>query len=193
MCIRDSAQAQAAARALADEHLPAVFVSSRIRTHQTAAPTSVERPLTSTQLAGLEEIQAGDFEMRKDHEAVHGYLSTVAEWLKGHLDVRMPGAETGEEFLHRYDAAVEQIANAGHESALIVSHGAALRTWTTTRMQPSDIAPPSTQPLHNTALIVLEGDPYDGWRLASWHSDPVGGAYLDDESAPDPTGDLDDA
>lgn len=184
-------QAAAAARALVAERLDAVYVSSRIRTHQTAAPTSLERALDPVQLAGLEEVQAGEFEMRRDHDAVHGYISTVATWLQGRIDVRMPGAETGEEFLHRYDTAVERIVTAGHESALIVSHGAALRTWINTRMLPSDLAPAPTEPLHNTALIVLEGDPYDGWRLVSWHGEPVGGKFLDDPTAPDPTGDLD--
>lgn len=172
-------QAAAAARALGREHLQAVYVSSRIRTHQTAAPTALERSLGAQQLAGLEEIQAGEFEMRKDHDAVHGYISTVAAWLRGEHDVRMPGAETGEEFLHRYDTAVEQIVGSGHDSALIVSHGAALRTWVTTRMLPTDLAPAPTDPLHNTALIVLEGDPYDGWRLVSWQSHPVGAEFLD--------------
>ena len=186
-------QAIAAARALTRERLEAIYVSSRVRTHQTASPTSLERSLAPAQLDGLEEIAAGEFEMRKDHDAVHGYISTVATWLEGRIDVRMPGAETGEEFLHRYDAAVHRIAEAGHSSALIVSHGAALRTWISTRMLPSEIAPPVTAPLHNTALIVLEGDPYDGWRLRSWQGEPVGGHLLDDESAPDPTGDLDEA
>ena len=185
------AQAAAAARALGPESLDAIYVSSRVRTHQTAAPTSQQRALDPAQLGGLEEIQAGDFEMRNDHDAVHGYISTVATWLEGRIDVRMPGAETGEEFLHRYDAAVHRIVEAGHSSALIVSHGAALRTWTSSRMLPSPVAPPVTTPLHNTALIVLEGDPYDGWRLVSWQGEPVGGAFLDDEAALDPTGDLD--
>ncbi|MCD6638555.1 MAG: histidine phosphatase family protein [Nocardioides sp.] len=184
-------QAAAAAKALVDERLGAVYVSSRIRTHQTAAPTSLERSLDPVQMAGLEEVQAGEFEMRNDHDAIHGYISTVAAWLEGRVDVRMPGAETGEEFLHRYDSAVERIVTAGHDAALIVSHGAALRTWISSRMQPSDFAPPATEPLHNTALIVLEGDPYDGWRLVSWHGEPVGGRFLDDPTAADPTGDLD--
>src|SRR5687768_12799172 len=58
------AQAVAAAKALADEHLGAISVSSRVRTHQPAAPTAEDRGLTPTQLDGLEEIAAGDFEMR---------------------------------------------------------------------------------------------------------------------------------
>ena len=94
-------QATAAMQALTGEHLDAVYVSSRLRTHQTAAPLASARGLQPVQLGGLEEIQAGDFEMRKDHDAVHGYISTVAAWLEGRLDTRMPGGETGHEFLQR--------------------------------------------------------------------------------------------
>ncbi len=185
------AQAVAAARAIADERLDAIYVSSRVRTHQTAAPTAEDRDLALTQLDGLEEIAAGDFEMRSDHDAVAGYIGSVATWLEGDLSHRMPGGETGEEFLARFDAAVRTIADAGHDAALIVSHGAALRTWVSTRMDPDPAAPPATQPLHNTALIVLDGDPDAGWRLVSWQGHPVGGDYLEDPTAEDPTGDLD--
>lgn len=185
------AQAVAASKALAGEHLDAVYVSSRVRTHQTAAPTAEGRGISLTQLEGLEEIQAGEFEMRADHDAVAGYIGTVATWLDGDLTHRMPGSETGEEFLARFDAAVCTIVEAGHDAALIVSHGAALRTWVSTRMEPHPDAPPATQPLHNTALIVLDGDFRAGWRMVSWQGHPVGGDYLEDPTAEDPTGDLD--
>jgi probable phosphoglycerate mutase len=185
------AQAVAASKALADEDLDAIYVSSRVRTHQTAAPTADDRRLSLRPLEGLEEIDAGDFEMRSDHDAVAGYIGSVATWLEGDLTHRMPGGETGEEFLARYDAAVRTIVEAGHDAALIVSHGAALRTWVSTRMEPHPDAPPATQPLHNTALIVLEGDFDAGWRMVSWQGHPVGGAILEDPTAEDPTGDLD--
>ena len=184
-------QAEAAARALADEHLDVVHVSSRVRTHQTALPTAEARSLAPQLLEGIEEIQAGDYEMRKDHDAVHGYISTVAAWIEGDLDVRMPGSETGHEFLERYDAAVRSVVDAGHDAALLVSHGAAMRTWASARLRHDQEAPPATEPLHNTALIVLDGDPDAGWRLVSWHGDPVGGHLLEDERAVDPTADLD--
>jgi len=184
-------QARAAARALADERLDAVHVSSRIRTHETAAPTAQARGLEPVVLEGIEEIQAGDFEMRNDHDAVHGYLSTVAAWIGGDLGVRMPGAETGHAFLERYDAAVRTVAEAGHRAALLVSHGAAIRTWASSRLLPGANVPPATERLDNTALIVLDGDPDGGWRLETWHGEPVGGRFLEDETALDPTADLD--
>lgn len=185
------AQAAAAGKALADEALDAIYVSSRVRTHQTAGPTADDRGLELTVLEGLEEISAGDFEMHNDHDAIAGYIGTVATWIEGDLAHRMPGGETGEEFLARYDAAVRRILDVGHQAALIVSHGAAMRTWASTRMQPRPDAPPATQPLHNTALIVLEGDFDTGWQLVSWQGHPVGGDYLEDPAAEDPTGDLD--
>lgn len=185
------AQAAAAARALAEEKIEAVYVSSRVRTHQTAQPTADDRGLELVQLDGLEEIQAGDFEMRNDHDAVAGYIGSVATWLEGDLTHRMPGGETGEEFLDRFDRAVREIVAVGHDAALVVSHGAALRTWVSTRMTPHPDAPPSTQPLHNTALIVLDGDVDAGWEMVSWQGHPVGGELLEDPTAEDPTGDLD--
>jgi probable phosphoglycerate mutase len=185
------AQAAAAARALEGEQIDAIYVSSRVRTHQTAQPTADDRGLTPVQLDGLEEIQAGDFEMRNDHDSVAGYIGSVATWLEGDLTYRMPGAETGEEFLARFDRAVREIVAGEHDAALIVSHGAALRTWVSTRMTPHPDAPPATQPLHNTALIVLEGDFDAGWEMVSWQGHPVGGELLEDPTAEDPTGDLD--
>jgi broad specificity phosphatase PhoE len=183
-------QARAAARALAHERLDVIHVSSRVRTHQTARPVAEARSLTPQLLEGIEEVQAGDFEMRNDHDAIHGYISTVASWIDGDLGVRMPGAETGHEFLERYDAAVRRAVDAGHDAALLVSHGAAIRTWTSSRLRAGEGAP-ATEMLHNTALIVLDGDPDKGWRLVSWHGEPVGGRFLEDEQAVDPTADLD--
>ena len=64
------AQAVAASKALSEVPLDAIYVSSRVRTHQTAAPTAQGRGLELTVLEGLEEISAGDFEMRNDHDAI---------------------------------------------------------------------------------------------------------------------------
>jgi broad specificity phosphatase PhoE len=188
-------QAEAAAQALAEPGVDQIFVSSLVRTHQTAAPLAHVLGVEPQVLPGLREIYAGDFNMRDDHDAVAGYIGTVAAWIEGRYDERMPGGESGHEFLQRYDESVAEIhrslVEAGQEGALVVSHGAALRTWVTTRMEPHPDAPPATQPLHNTALVVLEGDHGSGWEMVSWQGHPVGGEFLEDPSAEDPTGDLD--
>lgn len=181
-------QAAAAARVLGDAGITGIYTSHLVRTQQTAAPLAAaldQQPIT---LEGLREISAGDFEMATDETSILGYVGTVADWIEGRLDTRMSGAETGHEFLERFDAAVEEIASAGHPVCLIVSHGAAIRTWVANRATSANAHEMAGEGFHNTACIELEGDPGAGWTVLSWTADAIGGAYLDDTSAPDPTG-----
>ena len=67
---------------------------------------------------------------------------------------------------------------------LVVSHGAAIRTWVTHRAS-GDHAP-IHEGLHNTGCITLDGSPADGWIVASWDREPIGGAWLDDARRPGP-------
>lgn len=179
-------QARAAARALADAGVAALAVSTATRTSQTAAPLASALGATPVAHDGLREITAGDFEMRNDQAALEGYLGTIGAWLDGDLGRRMPGGETGVEFLARYDAAMVRVCEAAAGTALVVSHGAAIRTWVTHRAR-GDHAP-SHEGLHNTGCISLEGSPADGWEITSWEREPVGGSWLEDEAAADPTG-----
>lgn len=189
-------QAEAAARVLAaPDGLPPVdgiFVSPLVRTSQTAAPLADALGMTPTILDGIREIAAGDYEMATDEYSILGYVGTVADWIEGRLDPRMSGSETGHEFLARYDDAVATIAAGGHERALIVSHGAAIRTWVANRVNGSAHHEKATEGFHNTACIELDGTPEDGWTVISWSEDAIGGPLdgqsLDDETAPDPTG-----
>jgi probable phosphoglycerate mutase len=185
-------QAEAAARALATHGLEQIYVSPLVRTHQTAAPLAELLGLAPRELPGLREIGAGDFEMAADHDSILGYIGTVADWIEGRLETRMPGGESGHEFLERYDAAVAEIhrtaLEAGNNRILLVSHGAAIRTWISARVADVETHARATDPLHNTACIELDGDPATGWAIRAWHSEPVGGAFLDDAAAPDPTG-----
>lgn len=185
-------QAEAAARALADRPVQQIYVSTLVRTHQTAAPLAGLLGLEPRPLDGLREIAAGDFEMGTDETAIGGYIGTVADWIEGRYDVRMPGGESGHEFLARYDAAVAEIhewsRTSGHDRVLLVSHGAAIRTWISARVPGVESHARATDPLHNTACIELDGEPGKGWEIHDWHSDPIGGAFLEDAAAPDPTG-----
>jgi broad specificity phosphatase PhoE len=185
-------QAEAAARALVERKIEQIFVSSLTRTHQTAAPLASLLGVEPRVLEGLREISAGDFEMASDHDSIAGYIGTVADWIEGRYDARMPGGESGHEFLSRYDAAVAEIHRtveaAGHARALLVSHGAAIRTWISARVTDAESHARATDPLHNTACVELVGDPEAGWRVHAWHAEPVGGMFLDDAAAPDPTG-----
>lgn len=181
-------QAEAAARVLAGTGVDGIYVSPLVRTQQTAAPLAAAIGVEPVVVEGLREIGAGDYEMATDHDSILGYIGTVADWIEGRFETRMAGGETGHEFLARYDDAVAGIVAAGHRTALIVSHGAAIRTWVGSRASDVGAHAMATEGLANTALIELEGDPVSGWSILSWTTDPIGGAYLDDEAAPDPTG-----
>lgn len=180
------AQAAAARHALAAEGVGAIAVSTLTRTHQTAEPIATALGLTPTEHDGLREITAGEFEMRGDEVAVLGYLDTIGRWLDGDLSRPMPGGETGQDFLARYDEAILRTCALGVDTALVVSHGAAIRTWVTHRAS-GDHAP-IHEGLHNTGCITLDGDLDSGWRIVNWGREPVGGEWLDDTTAPDPTG-----
>ena len=179
-------QAQAASRALAPEGIGAIAVSTLVRTSQTAAPVATELGLIPVGHDGLREIAAGDFEMRADDDAILGYLGTVAQWLDGDLEQRMPGGETGVAFLERYDAAITSTCALAVDAALVVSHGAAIRTWVTHRAGGAHA--PIHEGLHNTGCITLDGSLESGWTITNWAREPIGGAWLDDDQARDPTG-----
>ena len=184
------AQARAAARALEvreGHRLEQLYVSKLVRTHQTAAPLADTRTIDPVELPGVHEITAGAYEMATDHDSVVGYLTTVKSWVEGRLDVRMPGGETGVEFLERYDADVATVTTSGADTVCLVSHGAAIRTWVAARVADAADRPEALQPLNNTGVITVEGHPSSGWRLVDWHADPIGGSALEDETAEDPT------
>ncbi|MFE9611069.1 histidine phosphatase family protein [Streptomyces sp. NPDC006012] len=177
-------QAAALPMALADEDIEAVYVSTLVRTQLTAAPLAAARGLDVRIRDGLRELAAGDLEMLPgDTEPGLAYMRTVFAWAGGDTALRMPGAETGAEALARFDAVVEEAADAATGTVVLVSHGAAIRMWTAARAHNVDVPFVADHPLENTAVVVLEGSPADGWKVLSWE-----GAALAPAGASGPTG-----
>jgi broad specificity phosphatase PhoE len=181
---------QAAALPAAFEHrtIDAIFVSSLLRTHLTAAPLAADRGLRPTELSGLREIEAGDLENRSDPTGVEAYHAVFRAWASGDNDPKMPGGPDGFAFFDRFDEAVRAILATGCESAVAISHGAAIRTWAGARADNIDGHFAQAHPLGNTAMVEVHGDFETGWTCVSWTDGPVGGANLVDRSAQDPTG-----
>ena len=177
--------------ALKHEAIDGIYVSVLRRTLITATPLIVDRGLDPVELPGIHEIEAGDLEMRHDHEAYRIYLETAFAWGMGDLDRRMPGATDGHEFFRRFD---ESIASVTGNNAVVFSHGAAIRVWVAGR---AINVPPSFAGEHdiqNTGVVELDGSLDAGFTLLSWQGTPVGGSDLSDDSAEDPTGEtLDEA
>lgn len=180
--------------ALRDDAIDAIFVSKLVRTRLTAEPLAVDRGLQPRELDGIHEIGAGDLEDRSDKEAIRSYLETAFAWGLGDLDVRMPGGGTGHEFFERFDAGIADVVASEAATAVIISHGAAIRVWVAGRS--TNVAPTfaGQHELDNTGIVELQGSPDEGWSLVSWAGLPIGGADLVDETAADPTGEtLDEA
>ena len=180
-------QAAAVPEALENERIDSISVSTLIRTHLTAAPLAEALGLTPIERSGLHEIEAGDLEGRTDRVSMHAYLGPIVRWADGDLTAGIPGAFDGHHFYARFDASVAEIAAEDASTAVIFSHGAAIRAWVGGRA--SNIDPHFTVDNHldNTGIAILDGSPGAGWRLISWAGEPVDG--LVDVFADDPTGD----
>ena len=188
--VRQAAAIPAAvAELLGTDLIESLSVSTLLRTQQTAAPLAAARSLTPTVLDGLKEIQAGALELKNDTHSQRVYNTTAWAWAGGDLDLRMPGGESGHDFFGRYDAAIVSLTDGVRGTALVVSHGAAIRTWVAARCDNTDGALfAGTHQLANTALVALHRTRSGNWHLDDWGSAPIGGAQLVDHAALDPTG-----
>ncbi len=166
-------QAAAVPHHLAPERIDVLYASTQTRAQLTAAPLARHRGLPVTIRAGLREIYAGELEGRTDTEAVTAYVRTTLAWAAGDVSLRMPGGEDGVEVLGRFDTVVTEVAASGATVAVLVSHGAMIRTWTAARARNLDAGFVAAHVLANTGVVVLEGDPADGWNALTWEGAPV--------------------
>ncbi len=172
-------QAAALPGALAGEDIGAIYVSTMVRTHLTAAHLAAALEVETVQRAGIREIMSGDLEMRGDRASVEQYMTTIFDWTLGDVDKRMPGGESGAEFFARFDGVVEEAADAGHANVAIVSHGAAIRAWSSYRSVNLPEGFIRDNPLHNTGIVVAEGEPGDSWRILSFMGEAIVGDRAD--------------
>ncbi|GAA3098234.1 histidine phosphatase family protein [Streptomyces echinatus] len=163
------AQAAALPEALAGEDIEALYASTLIRTQRTAAPLAAARGLDVVVRDGIRELSAGDLEMVPGHTPEgERYLRTVFAWAAGDTALRMPGGESGEEALARYDAVIAEAAASGARAVVMISHGAAIRVWTAARAGNVGVAFAAARPLENTGVVILEGSPSAGWQALTW-------------------------
>lgn len=189
-------QAAALPEVFAGRRVDVLATSGYVRTDATAEPLRAVRGLELLRLPGLREVRAGDLEMRGDAEAVQLYLQSIARWMSGEPQVRLPGGESGQDVLDRFDAAIAVVADrvaatvtdGDQGAAVVVAHGAVIRTWASIRGDNLPVGYAARRPLHNTGAIVLEGDPVTGWQVRDWAGEAVVGPALDDPGADGPAG-----
>ena len=175
--LTDLGRAQAAAlpRVLDGTPIEAIYASTLVRTQQTAAPLAAAHGLGVQVRAGLREVSAGELEMRSDADAMQLYLDTVFAWRDGNLDLRTPGGESGAEVYARFDDVAAEAAEAagtdagpGVGTAVLVSHGAVIRSWCAARVDNVSIDYVARANVPNGSIVVLDGDPANGWHALTW-------------------------
>lgn len=168
-------QAVELAARFAGVDIDAIYVSDLARAWQTAEPLARSRRLEPVALAQLREIQAGDLEMAADWAP----FVAIVRSFRDNLDARLPGGESGREFLTRFDRGIATIESREHRAPLVVSHGAALRMWIATRCHNITSRHMPLLAMDNTTAVVVEGSSAAGWEAISWGGAPI--PALDEE------------
>ncbi|MGP3777158.1 histidine phosphatase family protein (plasmid) [Streptomyces sp. SDT5-1] len=167
-------QAEALPAALADEKLDAIYASTHRRTELTAAPLAAERGLAVNVRGGIREVSAGHWEGASDRASHTAFLNLVFGW-PSDPTTRVPGGESGQEVLQRFDDVVDEAVRSGADTVAMVSHGISIRIWLACRAANLTARDMAERELDNTGMAIAELD--DGpWRVISWAGLPIGPA-----------------
>ena len=148
---------------LRDQRVAAVYTSRMSRAQQTGAIVADRLGLTSSTVDGVQEFAVGSLAGKP--AAAPESREVFLAWIRGDLDRRWPGAETGTEVVARFVEAVDAIADRHRgETVVLVSHGGVMTLAipnTATNTTP-ELARQADIP--NCAVAEVEVD-VDGWRL----------------------------
>jgi len=163
-------QAAAIANALAGNNYDGVYASSMIRTQETAQPLATKLGQQIVVLPGLREIDAGIFEGQSEDSGLGriGYVAAPVAWTLGARFIPVLGSTDGNAFDARVDDAVQTIYDSGDRNAVVFSHGATIMFWTMMNVDNPDLGLILSHPLDNTSVVVITGNPEDGWTLDNW-------------------------
>lgn len=125
-------QAIAVANYFAQSHISSIYVSSYIRTCQTAEPLATMKQLQPVEDPRLNEIDNGYVDEMSAQEFEKAYPEVWKQYIARTADFRFPGGETGQEVRSRIAEFLEEIIKThGEENILIVSHDGLIRVCMT--------------------------------------------------------------
>ena len=168
-------QALAIAQTLAENAHDGIYVSDMIRTSQTAAPYAAISGITPVVLGGFREITAGFLEGQPGSTGLAYDVANLiysvppAAWFLGLQALPVIFGETGNNFDARVNDAIATVYASGDVNPVVFSHGATIQTWTLMNVT----NPVIESPLPNTGVVVVTGNPEDGWTLQSWNGEAV--------------------
>jgi len=165
---RGRAQAERLAFRLAKRGVSAIVSSDLDRAKETALIVAHITGIAPTFDADLREVDVGDWTGLSHREVEQRFPDEWGAWTNG-LDVRRGGGETYEELSERIRGAIDRIAHAHMgKTVLVVSHGAALRSYVCRTLGLAAQGPSSLGGMENTALALFTIA--DGrMRLRAWN------------------------
>ena len=152
-------------------HYDGIYASTMVRTQETATPTAQALGEPVEVLAGLREIEAGQYEGQPELD-LKAMFGAPMRWLQGDRSARIPGSLDGNEFDARFDEAVQHIYGSGEQHPVAFSHVGAIMLWTMMNVRNADSSLLMSKPLPNMGRVVVTGNPSDGWTLTEWDADP---------------------
>lgn len=167
-------QAAALAGRLADQRIAAVYSSPMERAVQTARIAATALGVGQQSVPGIEEFHVGD--LAGQPFSTPGAFAVYEDWMAGRRSTRWPGAQTGDEVVAGFEAAIEEIADRHRgEAVLVVSHGGvtSLSIPALAGNVPDGLA--ANRPLDNCAYVEVHVDA-DGWELVGGWPEAVGHA-----------------
>src|SRR6201997_1463237 len=187
-------QANTIAKVLAPQGpFAGIYTSQLLRTQQTATPLAGMLGMNTQELPALNEIYAGAFNGSPDI-SVGGLLYLVAPvaWTLGFpiVPVLAPGALhiNGVVFDEGFTGALQTMYANSSTSPIVASNGKitdvafssefTIEAGTLMNVNNPDPLLMLTHPLSNGGVVVVQGDPQDGWTLVSWDGTPVPPATL---------------
>lgn len=166
-----------------------LYASEMIRAQDTAQPLADLLQADVTILAGLNELDAGWLEGQPLNILTEvGYILAPLMWIMGQYWVPQLGSAidpNGVVFNDRVGEAIEAIygntvADPDNPTTSVAfAHAGTIAVWTLMNVKNPDFGLVLTEalktlsPLDNTAQVVLDGNPTDGWTLVSWDGHEV--------------------
>jgi len=125
---RGHEQAKALAEYLAGTHFNSIYVSPMKRAQQTVAPLAAQKGLAATTLAGLHEVDFGDWTGLSWQQVQERFGVSAFDWLAKLEAGEVPGAETGPQYRARIEPGLKQILrDCPGQAVAIVCHGGVIR------------------------------------------------------------------
>lgn len=175
------------AEIMANFNVDRVISSQALRARQTAQLAFGEHFGDIPAVEGLQEVNAGVWEMQNSKEAHAGYFTAFRRFYQRDLAAVIEGGDSLEAFLARYRAGLDPYLSGVRDAAsatVAVSHGGAIRAFAANA---TCVAPDYAEQSHlkNCQYVVLDtAHPFGQWQVVSWADHPHPSSWSSSSSNP---------